>query len=161
MFFIKKTQLKCWHCFKSLSIFVKIILSRTKNDEKSGWKTLNTLQFPFEIFTIAEVGEQIRLKDTEASKRWCQKNEVPVYKLSSRDCVYKLDLYYALSKPFVLNIQKTNPLNWKELLKEITPDLSLYNYFLLKLGEPRNNKAFKEVLPANVKEKNLLNSILS
>jgi hypothetical protein len=122
---------------------------------------LNTLQFPFEIFTVAEVGEQIRLKDTEAAKRWCLSNGVPVYKLSNRDYVYKLDLHFALSKPFILNLQKTNPLNWKEVLREITPDISLYNYFLLKLDEPRNNKAFTEVLPSNSKEQDLLNSLLS
>jgi hypothetical protein len=122
---------------------------------------LNTLQFPFEIFTIAEVGEQIRLKDTDAAKRWCLSNQVPVYKISNRDYVYKLDLHFALSKPFILNLQKTNPLNWKEVLKDITSDISLYNYFLLKLGEPRNNKAFSKILPANTKEEDLLKSLLS
>jgi hypothetical protein len=122
---------------------------------------LNTLQFPFEIFTIAEVGEQIRLKDTDAAKRWCLSNQVPVYKLSNRDYVYKLDLHFALSKPFILNLQKTNPLNWKEVLKDITSDISLYNYFLLKLGEPRINKAFRDILPTNAKEQDLLKSLLS
>ena len=122
---------------------------------------MNTLQFPFEIITIAEVGEQIRLKDTEAAKRWCLSNDVSVYKFSNRDCVYKLDLHFAISKPFILNLQKTNPLQWKEVLRDITPDISLYNYFLLKLGEPRNNKAFAEVLPSNSKEQDLLNSLYS
>ncbi len=110
---------------------------------------MNTLQFPFEIFTIAEVGEQIRLKDTDAARRWCLSNQVPVYKISNRDYVYKIDLHFALSKPFVLNLQKTNPLNWKEVLNEITPDTSLYNYFLLKLSEPRNNKAIQYGLGKN------------
>ena len=122
---------------------------------------MNTLQFPFEIITIAEVGEQIRLKDTEAAKRWCLSNDVSVYKFSNRDCVYKLDLHFAISKPFILNLQKTNPLHWKEVLRDITPDISLYNYFLLKLGEPRNSKAFAEVLPSNSKEQDLLNSLYS
>jgi len=122
---------------------------------------LNILQPPFEILTIAEVGEQIKYKDTEAAKRWCLLNEVPVYKFSKRDYVYKLDLHFALSTPFILNIQKTNPLNWKEVLEDIIPDISLYNYFLLKLGEPRNNKAFAKVLPSNAKEQDLLKSLLS
>lgn len=122
---------------------------------------MNTLQFPFEIFTVAEVGEQIRLKDTDAAKKWCLRNQVPIYKISNRGYVYKLDVHFALSKPFILNLQKTNPLNWKEVLKDITSDISLYNYFLLKLGEPRNNKAFSKILPTNAKEEDLLKSLLS
>jgi hypothetical protein len=122
---------------------------------------LNTLQFPFEILTIAEAGQQIRLKDTEATKKWCQTNGVPLYKFSKRDYVYKLDLQFTLSKPFILNLQKTNPIDWMDVLRDITLDTSLFNYFLLKLGEPRKNKAFSNVLPTNNKEESLLNSLLS
>ena len=144
-----------------LSIFALNNSLPYKNDEKSGQITLNTLQFPFEILTIAEAGQQIRLKDTEATKKWCISNEVPVYKFSKRDYVYKLDLQFTLSKPFILNLQKTNPIDWKDILKDIIPDTSLFNYFLLKLGEPRNSKSFSKVLPTNNKEKDLLNSLLS
>ena len=122
---------------------------------------MNTLQFPFEILTIAEVGEQVRLKDTDATRRWCLSNDVPLYKLTNKDCVYKLDLQYAISKSFILNLQKVNPFNWKEALKDITPDVSMYNFFLLKLGEPRNAMAFTDVEPTNETEQKLLKSILS
>lgn len=122
---------------------------------------MNTLQFPFEILTIAEAGQQIRLKDTEATKKWCLTNGVPIYKFSKRDYVYKLDLQFTLSKPFILNLQKTNPIDWMDVLRDITLDTSLFNYFLLKLGEPRKNKAFSNVLPTNNKEESLLNSLLS
>jgi len=116
---------------------------------------VNKFEFALDVMTMSEVGERIKLRDSEAAKKWCVNNYVTVHKLSKKDYVYRIDLEYTLGKPFVSDLQKKHPLNWKYLLKDILGNDALYNLFLANLGESRNDAAFTVVKPTNTKEKEL------
>jgi hypothetical protein len=110
---------------------------------------------------MSEVGERIRLRDSEATKKWCVDNDVTVHKLSKKDYVYRIDLEYTIGKPFVSDLQKKHPSNWKYLLKDILGNDALYNLFLANLGESRNDAAFSVVKPTNEKEKELFEKLIA
>ena len=109
---------------------------------------------------MSEVGERIKLRDSEAVKKWCVTNDVTVHKLSNRDYVYRIDLEYTIGKPFVSDLKKKHPEQWKFLLKEILCNDALYYIFLANLGESRNDGAFTVVKPTNEKEKELYKKLI-
>ena len=110
---------------------------------------------------MSEVGERIKLKDSEAVKKWCVANDVTVHKLSNRDYVYRIDLEYTIGKPFVSDLKKKHPEQWKFLLKEILCNDALYYLFLANFGESRNDGVFTVVKPTNEKEKELYKKLIS
>lgn len=116
---------------------------------------------PLSVLSMAEVGKRIKLRDSEATKKWCVTNNIPIHRLSKKDCVYEIDLEYTIGIPFVSDLKKKHPQSWKCLLKDILANDALYNYFLCKLGEPRNDKGFTVVQPLNDKEKELYKNLIS
>ncbi len=122
---------------------------------------MNKIESPLDVVTMAEVSERIKLTDSEATKKWCVNNDVTVHKVSNKDYVYRIDLEYTIGKPFVSDLQKKHPQNWKYLLKDILGNDALYNFFLANLGESRNDEAFTIVKPTNDKEKELFKKLIA
>lgn len=122
---------------------------------------MNNSFFPLAVLTMAEVGKRIKLRDSEATKKWCVTNNIPLHKISKKDCVYQIDLEYTIGIPFVSDLKKKHPQSWTCLLKDILGNDALYNYFLCKLGEPRNDKGFSSVQLLNDKEKELYKNLIS
>ncbi len=121
---------------------------------------MNAINPPLALVTMSEVAERISLKDSEAAKRWCLSNDITVHKLSKKDFVYEFDLEYHTSKPFVFDIQRRHPNDWKEILRDVLNWDALYNYFLLNLGEPRNDGALAEIAPSDKEQEELLKRLL-
>lgn len=109
---------------------------------------------------MSEVGQRIKLRDSEAVKKWCVNSDIAVHKVSNRDYVYQIDLEYTIGKPFVSDLQKKHPQHWKCLLKDILSNDALYNLFLANLGEPRNDRAFTIVQPTCGEEKELYQKLI-
>lgn len=117
--------------------------------------------FPLDILTISEVSDRIKLKDSEATKKWCGTHDVIVHKFSNRDYVYKIDLEYTIGKPFVSDLKIKHPENWKCLLKDILGNDALYHIFLSNLSEPRNGEALTIVKPMNKKEEEMYKQLIA
>lgn len=117
--------------------------------------------YPLDIVKISEVSERIKLRDSEATKKWCVANNVTIHKLSKCDYVYRIDLEYTIGKPFVSDLKKKHPEEWKCLLKEILANDALYYLFLANLDEARNDKALTTVKPTNEKEKELYKKLIA
>ena len=109
---------------------------------------------------MEEVASRIKMKDSASAKKWLQENDVAIFKVSKRDVVYNAHLEYTVSKPFVQNLQQKHPSHWKEILRDFLDDNGLYNYFLLNLGEPRNDVSFDQVVPSNEEEVKLYKLLL-
>jgi hypothetical protein len=109
---------------------------------------------------MSEVANRISLKDSEAAKRWCQSNDITVHKFSKKDFVYEFDLEYTLTKPFVHDLKGKHPNHWQDILKDVLECDALYNYFLLNLGEPRNDKALATVEPLDKEQEDLIKRLL-
>ena len=100
-------------------------------------KNLNSLDYVFEqgafkLVSMARVAERIRLKDMEATKRWCDANEVRVHKFGKRYFVYEFDLEYAIGKPLVTALIEKHPDQWKVILYDLIAWDALYNYFVIR-----------------------------
>lgn len=109
---------------------------------------------------MSEVAERISLKDSEAAKKWCLSNDITVHKLSKKDFVYEFDLEYHIIKPFVHDIQRRHPSDWKEILRDVLNWEALYNYFLLNLGQPRNYGDLVDIEPSDKEQEELLKRLL-
>lgn len=122
---------------------------------------MNTKFNPLDVLTMSEVGEKIKLRDSEAIKKWCISNGVTVHKFSKLDYVYKIDLECTIGKPFVVDLKKKYPLQWKPLLKEILSNDALYYLFIANLGEARDLNTLTVVKPQSTKEKELYKKLIA
>lgn len=110
---------------------------------------------------MSEVSQRIKLKDSEATKRWCVTNSVTVHKFSKLDYVYKIDLECTIGKPFVAELKNKHPQQWRTLLKQILDNDALYHLFLANLDEARNLEALTIVKPTTLEEKELYKKLIS
>lgn len=109
---------------------------------------------------MEEVASRIKMRDSASAKKWLQENDVAIFKVSKRDVVYNAHLEYTVSKPFVQDLQQKHPSHWKEILQNFLNDDGLYNYFLLNLGQPRNDEALVDIEPSDKEQEELLKRLL-
>ncbi|NMH28056.1 hypothetical protein [Flavobacterium silvaticum] len=115
---------------------------------------------PLALVPMTEVARRISLKDSEAAKRWCLQQKLSVHRFARRDFVYEFDLEFAVTKPFVLNLQLKHPNEWLNILKDVLDCDVLYNYFLLNLEQTRNDKALAIIEPLDAEQDELLKRLL-
>jgi hypothetical protein len=75
------------------------------------------------------------LRDPKAIRKWLVKRGITIHKLSSKSYVYKIDFDLQSDKPLVMNLRRTNPHNWKEMYRAITPNDSLFNLMMLVMEQ--------------------------
>lgn len=118
----------------------------------------------FAILSISEVAEVLKFKTNESAVSWLIDNQVNIHRFGKKNKgVYELDFYSTLLIPFSKSIIQKYPKSWKDLLKEVIIDDSIYKMILLKIddnllsdGSPKT-----KVKPKTNKEIKLRNELLS
>ena len=87
------------------------------------------------FMTMKQVGDEINLRDPRAIRKWLVERGITIHKLSSKSYVYKIDFDLQSDKPLVMNLRRTNPQNWKEMYRAITPNDALFNLMMLEMEQ--------------------------
>jgi hypothetical protein len=87
------------------------------------------------FMTMKQVGDEINLRGPKAIRKWLVERGITIHKLSSKSYVYKIDFDLQSDKPLVMNLRRTNPQNWKEMYRAITPNDALFNLMMLEMEQ--------------------------
>ena len=89
------------------------------------------------LIPLQQIGEEINLRNTRSIRKWLIERGITIHKLSSKSYVYKIDYTLHIEKPFVLNLRRKNPKNWKEMYKAISKSDALYNLMLIEIEQEK------------------------
>ena len=87
------------------------------------------------FMTMKQVGDEINLRGPKAIRKWLVERGITIHKLSSKSYVYKIDFDLQSDKPLVMNLRRTNPQNWKQMYRAITPNDALFNLMMLEMEQ--------------------------
>ena len=87
------------------------------------------------FMTMKQVGDEINLRGPKAIRKWLVERGITIHKLSSKSYVYQIDFDLQSDKPLVMNLRRTNPQNWKEMYRVITPNDALFNLMMLEMEQ--------------------------
>jgi hypothetical protein len=87
------------------------------------------------FMTMKQVGDEINLRGPKSIRKWLVERCITIHKLSSKSYVYKIDFDLQSDKPLVMNLRRTNPQNWKEMYRAITPNDALFNLMMLEMEQ--------------------------
>ena len=87
------------------------------------------------FMTMKQVGDEINLRGPKAIRKWLVERGITIHKLSSKSYVYQIDFDLQSDKPLVMNLRRTNPQNWKEMYRAITPNDALFNLMMLEMEQ--------------------------
>lgn len=135
------------------------------NGEQDRTDELHGVNYVFEhhslkLVSMSQVAERIQLKDLDAAKRWCEANQIAVYKFSKKYVVYQFDLEYAIGKPFVSALIEKHPTEWKTILQDLIKWNALYNYFLLNFNKQTESVSQEKFGVLDQGQEQLLNRLL-
>ena len=114
----------------------------------------------FEILDLSQVADRIKVKDVDAVQRWCQANDVSIYKFTKKYFVYRFDFEYAVGKPFVVGLIKKHPDCWKDMLRELIKWDALYHYFLFNFSDYDENSAIDDTVPMDEGQEKLFKRLV-
>jgi hypothetical protein len=89
--------------------------------------------YPFNLLTLSEVGEKIKLSDPKSIKNWLRHNGITIHKLATRAFVYDLDLKVCLLKPMVLDLIKKHPNQWRGICRSIIDEDVVFEMIMIEL----------------------------
>lgn len=118
----------------------------------------------FAILSISEVAELLKFKTNDSAVSWLIDNQVDIHRFGKKNKgVYELDFYSSLLIPFSKSIIQKNSDSWKDLLRNILANDSIYNMILLKINDNflSDRKPTTKVKAKTKKEIELRNELLS
>lgn len=83
--------------------------------------------------TLAEVGSIIKIKDTEAIKRWLKNNDIGIHNFSKILYVYQIEVDCWIDKNYVKKLKTKFPLTWKDLYKTVAKDDTVYKMVIFQV----------------------------
>ena len=83
--------------------------------------------------TLAEVGSRIKIKDTEAIKRWLKNNDIGIHNFSKILYVYQIEIDCWIDKNYVKTLKNRYPSTWKDLYKTVAKDETVYKMVIFQL----------------------------
>lgn len=86
-----------------------------------------------QTITISEVSVLLNFKNDTTTKKWLKDNGIQVHRLSKRSFVYQMSLDMVLDKPYVLELKRKHPQNWKDLYRCVVKDKSLYDLMMFEM----------------------------
>jgi len=87
------------------------------------------------LIPLQQIGDEINLRNTRSIRKWLIERGITIHKLSSKSYVYRIDYELHIEKPYVLNLRRNNPKNWKEMYKAIVKSEALYNLMMLEMEQ--------------------------
>ena len=111
------------------------------------------------VMTLKQVGAEIYTSNLKSIRKWLDKNNITVHKLSSKTFVYKIDFNLQLYKPLVKNLRIKHPNNWKEMFKVIANDDVLYNLMMIEMEQEVVMKPLTWVTTRNESDEKLLKAL--
>jgi hypothetical protein len=87
------------------------------------------------LIPLQQIGDEINLRNTRSIRKWLVEWGITIHKLSSKSYVYRIDYELHIEKPYVLNLRRNNPKNWKEMYKAIVKSEALYNLMMLEMEQ--------------------------
>lgn len=117
----------------------------------------NSLQ----TLTISEVSTILKFKNDLTTRKWLKGNGIQIHRLSKKSFVYQIDLDLVLDKPFVMNLKRNYPQNWKDRYRYAVKDKSLYDLMLFIIDDEKSFVPTTKVSIKSKSDQNLLNSLLS
>lgn len=107
------------------------------------------------ILSIQEVSSKIKKKDLDATRKWLEKREIPIYKDSKPHYVYEVDVDCEIDKTRVRTLRNKYPNNWEEIYRKIARDNSVYEMVVLSLGGEVCRKPTSKIKLQNNNEREL------
>jgi hypothetical protein len=107
------------------------------------------------ILTIQEVSLKIKKKDLDATRKWLEKREIPIYKDNKPHYVYEVDVDCEIDKTRVRTLRNKYPNNWEEIYRKIARDNSVYEMVVLSLGGEVCSKPTSKIKLQNDNEREL------
>ena len=107
------------------------------------------------ILSIQEVSSKIKKKDLDATRKWLEKREIPIYKDSKPHYVYEVDVDCEIDKTRVRTLRNKYPNNWEQVYKKIARDTSVYEMVVLSLDGEVFTKPTSKIKPQNNNERDL------
>jgi hypothetical protein len=87
------------------------------------------------LIPLQQIGEEINLRNMRSIRKWLVERGITIHKLSSKSYVYRIDYELHIEKPYVLNLRRNNPKNWKEMYKAIVKSEALYNLMMIEIEQ--------------------------
>jgi len=87
------------------------------------------------LIPLQQIGDEIHLRNTRSIRKWLIERGITIHKLSSKSYVYRIDYELHIEKPYVLNLRRNNPKNWKEMYKAIVKSDALFNLMMLEMEQ--------------------------
>ena len=116
----------------------------------------NSLQ----TLTISEVSGVLKFKNDTATKKWLKDNGIQIHRLSKKSFVYQIDLDLVRDKPYVMDLKRKRPQNWKDLYRCVVKDTSLYDLMMFEIDEENSFTPTTKVSIKSTTDQKLLKSLL-
>lgn len=113
------------------------------------------------FITLKQIGDEIKLRNQKAIRKWLIDRGITIHKLSSKTFVYKIDFDLHSDKPLVMNLRRNNPRNWKEMYRVIANNDTLYNLMMLEMEQETIDSPTTMVSTRNKNDEKLLMALVA
>jgi hypothetical protein len=116
----------------------------------------NSLQ----TLTISEVSVILKFKNDLTTRKWLKDNGIQIHRLAKKSFVYQIEFDLVWDKPYVLNLKRKHPQNWKDLYSCVVKDRSLYDLMMFEIDEENSFTPTTKVSIKSTTDQKLLKSLL-
>ncbi len=116
----------------------------------------NSLQ----TLTISEVSAVLKFKNDLTTRKWLKDNGIQIHRLSKKSFVYQMSLDLVLDKPYVMDLKRKHPQNWKDVYRRVVKDKSLYDLMMFEIDEENSFTPTTKVSVKSKTDQKLLKSLL-
>jgi hypothetical protein len=96
---------------------------------------INRKSNSLETLTISEVSVLLCFKNDLTTRKWLKDNAIQIHRLTKRSFVYQIELDFVLDKPYVMDLKRKHPQNWRESYRCVAKDKSLYDLMILEIDK--------------------------
>jgi hypothetical protein len=155
------------HFFLRIFLFIIniIILAPEKTIENWEKIKMNTEYYDqsgrLNRLTLPQVGKEINRSNPESIRKWLLEKNITIHRQSNTNFVYQVEFDCEMDKPFVFDIRRKYPDCWKEIYRNVSKDLAVYNLMLIILKEEPTPLPTTKVVCKSITDNKLLKSLMS